>query len=230
MQPCLLPALLQRDGCTPPGENRPVGTSEEVAGVQFNLTKYTKFPESLRCTGPGMTASAPSLRGRGLTGATQLGPGLAAPGGQQSPGSEPSGTGGPRGSTTWLGLWDQPGDPQCSRKWGVACKGRRWSRWRPQGRDGGWGSQPGGRAEPGLSSTFRTGTGRDGHRCGLGLLPANSNFIHSTAPSPLCTDPPPQKHSQETPRSPSTGYQFRMLTGFLSHKALGSFFPHFGGD
>lgn len=144
-----------------------------------------------------MTASAPSLRSRGSTRAAQWGPGLAAPGRQQSLGLEPAGwalrhsqgCGSSRGSPNALGNGVKParvaGGPARGPKTRMEPGGPSWA----------------GALSQGSAPHFRTGTGRERHRRGLGVLPANSNFIHSTAPSPRCMDPPPQKHSQETPQS-----------------------------
>lgn len=136
---------------------------------------------------------------------------------------------GSMGSAAQPGRREQPGVPQCFGKWGEACKGCRWSGWRPQGWDGARGSQLGRSAEPGLSTTFQDRHWQREARTWPGGAPSKQQlYSQHRSLAPLHGFPSP-KNTARRPRSPSTGYQFHMLTGLLSHEALGSFFPHFGG-
>lgn len=184
-QPCRRGAAAHPGGRT--GEKGPVGTSEEGAGVRFNLTKCTKCPESLRCAGPGATGSAPSLRGRGWARAARWGPGLAAPEGSGPWARSQAGWMGQGAPQHGWGCGSRQGSPntlgngvKLQGVQGVPLEAPRQGRSRGVAAGGGAGLSQGSAALSGHS---------------LGLLPANSTFIHSTAPSP------PQRTARRLPQS-----------------------------
>lgn len=98
-------------------------------------------------------------------------------------------------------------------KWGEAFKGHRGSQWRPPGRD-----------RAGASSQGHIQDQERGQGHSLGLLPASSSFIGSTALS-AAIHPPPQNHSQETPCSLCPSYQSPEYLVCCLTRHLGLFSP-----
>lgn len=95
------------------------------------------------------------------------------------------------------------------------------------------GSQTGGKGWARAQWHFQDRHQQRGARTRPGAAPSKHRLYSqhcSLAPLRGFPPSPPWQSCRETPCSPSTGYQFRVLTGLLCHEALGYFFPHFGGD